>query len=347
MMTKLTDKEKIVLYGLIRHPELNDIELGGRIDIKRPTITAIRNRLEKQRIFSTIRIPDLSRLGCEVITATFTEYNPLTPFNARGVVEPDNPSTFFEIITHSKQFTLSATKNYTEARRQVEDHIVYGYENDYFNIEDLSTTSIPLPSSKIFMFFDYSHVLRNHFDIDADSRMICDPRVRVVKPYDFDPNEKKVYQALIECPTLRETVLAKNISMSRGAVHDICKRFREESLYNTVRIPDLKSLGFELIVYNRIYFSPLMILPKRKSNIEQAINDGHHFLIIAGAMESSTLSAFTNYTDFQDRIRQLTEYGRKRGYLRRDPDHAIFPFEDVNYFAGGRFGGVVKTLLAD
>ena len=42
----LTDKEKIVLWGLCRYPLLNDEELSSKLNLKRSTLTAIKNRLK-------------------------------------------------------------------------------------------------------------------------------------------------------------------------------------------------------------------------------------------------------------------------------------------------------------
>lgn len=53
-MLNLTEKEKHVLQSLIKWPQLNDSEISSEIDIKRPTVTAIRNKLEKERIYETI-----------------------------------------------------------------------------------------------------------------------------------------------------------------------------------------------------------------------------------------------------------------------------------------------------
>ena len=344
-MLKLTDREKIVLYGLIRYQELNDIELEEKINIKRPTITAIRNRLEKQKIYTTKKILDLRRLGCEIINITHTEYNPITPYKTRKTRKKENPNEFFEIQTQTEKLTISAEKNYTETRKKVEDHIANGCRKEYFCIDDVETITFPLPISKVFMFFDYSPLIRKHFDLETDTKIICDPEISKAKPYEFERNEKRVFHALIEYPTLGETKLAETLSMSRGAVHEMCARFRGESLYRSVRIPDLKKLGFELIVLNHIKFNPQMRIVDRKPNIENAINGGDHVMIISGDMDSVSLSAFESYTEFQDVFKHLIEYGRKGGYLWGDPTTKLFPFEDIQYFAKARFGRLVKNLF--
>ena len=43
---KLTDKEKLVLWGLVEHPELNDVELSKKLEVKRRTFSAIKTKLK-------------------------------------------------------------------------------------------------------------------------------------------------------------------------------------------------------------------------------------------------------------------------------------------------------------
>ena len=54
-----TDKEKIVFYGIIKYPNINDNALSKIIDVNQSTIATIRNKLKKKNYFQFIRIPFL------------------------------------------------------------------------------------------------------------------------------------------------------------------------------------------------------------------------------------------------------------------------------------------------
>jgi DNA-binding MarR family transcriptional regulator len=344
-MFKLTDKEKVVFYGLIRYPELNDIELSERIDVKRPTVTAIRNRLENEKLYETKRIPDLTRLGCEIITATYTQYNPLTPYETRKKTKKENQNTFLEIQTDTQQLTLNATKNYTQAKKQLVEQLVYGIKNDYFSADDVRTITLPLSMSKIFLFFDYAPLLQRHFRLQAEDRVTCDTRLTDVEPYEFTENEKKIYCALIENPELKEGRIADMFSMSRHTVSGICNRIRENALLKTIRIPDFKKLGFELMVFNYVSLNSDKTLENRKHLLEKVLNDRSHVLMVSGNMETVTLMFFEDYQDFQTTMANLVEYARKDDYLSEEPKSLIFPREDIRYFRAASFTRLVKTLL--
>jgi PAS domain S-box-containing protein len=61
----LTNKEQVVLWGLCRHPLLNDVELAKVLKLKRSTLTAIKNRLNKGNWFRLIYVPNFNKLGCD------------------------------------------------------------------------------------------------------------------------------------------------------------------------------------------------------------------------------------------------------------------------------------------
>ena len=63
--TSLTGREKLVLWGLCRYPLLNDEELAKKLDLKRSTLTAIKNRLKGKGWFSLNYIPNFRKLGCQ------------------------------------------------------------------------------------------------------------------------------------------------------------------------------------------------------------------------------------------------------------------------------------------
>ena len=68
---------------------------------KRPTITAIRNKLEKKRLYEKFIIPDLEKIGCEIILARYGEFNPLTPWIKREKFASWEPELFYRIPEHN------------------------------------------------------------------------------------------------------------------------------------------------------------------------------------------------------------------------------------------------------
>lgn len=71
----LSNKEKTVLFGLIKYPGLNDIELADKINASRMTIGKTRKKLLSQDLIRTINIPNLELIGFDLIVVTHGRFN--------------------------------------------------------------------------------------------------------------------------------------------------------------------------------------------------------------------------------------------------------------------------------
>ena len=60
----LSEKEKVVLYGLSKYPNYTDKLLSKKLNLKHSTVTAIRHRLHKNEYFRKLIIPKLQNMGC-------------------------------------------------------------------------------------------------------------------------------------------------------------------------------------------------------------------------------------------------------------------------------------------
>ena len=47
----ITEKEKIILYGLVKYPRFTDKQLSEKFNIKHSTVTSIRHRLFEEEYY--------------------------------------------------------------------------------------------------------------------------------------------------------------------------------------------------------------------------------------------------------------------------------------------------------
>lgn len=66
----LKDIELKLISELIKNSRRSDRELAKAIGISQPTVSRIRVRLEKQRLIDYSAVPDLAKLGFEIISVT-------------------------------------------------------------------------------------------------------------------------------------------------------------------------------------------------------------------------------------------------------------------------------------
>ena len=79
----ITEKEKIILYGLVKYPRFTDKQLSEKFNIKHSTVTSIRHRLFEEEYYRSLNIPRLQNMGCQMLVATYTNFSPLIPLEER------------------------------------------------------------------------------------------------------------------------------------------------------------------------------------------------------------------------------------------------------------------------
>lgn len=329
-MIKLTPKEKLVLYGLVRWPDLYDRELSDNINIKRSTVTAIRNKLVKRGVYTEHRLPDLARIGCELLVARFGDFNPLTPWDKRRLYVSNEPELFYRISTDHSRVSLVAAENFTEMKRYLDNaahrHAVHGFLSN----EGIKHAYFPFALSRMFMFFDFGPLLNKHFRLGfEEDETELNTKIRKPRTVDLNENEKKVLYAMVKYPTLRESGIAEKLSVTNQKVNKVGRRIKDKSLVRTVRFPNLAELGFELIAFSHVELNPGVSIEERRDGIEHIIRNGSQYVVVSGSNEAVMLSAFKDYTSLNKTYHAEMNIYSKRKYIDKTPTVKMFPSNEI------------------
>ena len=95
---ELTNKEKLMLYGLAKYPKLTDKSLSEKLGLKHSTVTSIRRRLRENEYFRTLNIPRLQNMGCKMLVVIYTNFSPLIPLEERVKIKGKTIEVFDEIF---------------------------------------------------------------------------------------------------------------------------------------------------------------------------------------------------------------------------------------------------------
>jgi DNA-binding Lrp family transcriptional regulator len=74
-MNKLTPLDIKILFQLVKDSRQSDRQIAKTLDVSQPTVTRRRTILEKQRLLEYSAIPDLKKLGFEILAFTFGRWN--------------------------------------------------------------------------------------------------------------------------------------------------------------------------------------------------------------------------------------------------------------------------------
>ncbi len=169
---KLTVKEGIVLYGLNKFPEANNRELSEKFDLNESTVALIRNRLVEEEYFYELIIPQLNRVGCELMGIVLTQFNPLIPITERIVktrkLVRDSDEIFLSVEEGNNGFLFSITQNYTKFKKFYEMQTETLGKLGFLAQSLPEYIIFPFETSHFIRFYDYWRLLENIFSIDGD-----------------------------------------------------------------------------------------------------------------------------------------------------------------------------------
>jgi DNA-binding MarR family transcriptional regulator len=134
----LSNIEKRVLYGLVNYPELPDSKIADKINVTRQVISKLKKTFEDDGLMKTIRMPDLSKLGYEILVLVHNNHNPLTPMEKRQkgieLVLSELPIIFL-ISTNLESFAIAPAKNFVELQ-SLKNKVLRFYKKENFFISE-------------------------------------------------------------------------------------------------------------------------------------------------------------------------------------------------------------------
>jgi DNA-binding MarR family transcriptional regulator len=112
----LRQREKEVFYALVNYPDAKDGAISRKMGLSKHTISNIRRRLESRGLISTITVPDLKKLGFEILCLGHTKLSPRTPFDieANDISYIDTDSVVFLATKRFENLMLAIYKNYED-----------------------------------------------------------------------------------------------------------------------------------------------------------------------------------------------------------------------------------------
>lgn len=343
----LTGNEKQVLYGLVRHPVLNDRELSELLNVKVSTVTAIRRRLRHADYFATRRVPLLHRLGWELLVGgsarlDLTQGSQSLP-RLRDLLRDRFPDLFHVVASADHLSFLGFARNFTAARKEVDDLRSSLERAQLLGEGDVDLSAFPMSLSILPAFFDYSHSLALAFGITDRPSFKMDH----AKSGDIELSRKEteVLKGLVRFPELSDKALAQRVKVSRQAVSKMRREFEGEGLIRTVRVPNLRLLGFELYITAFARFGPGSPLRARTESFERLLRSTPSFFLVADETEAVVIGTSRSYEEYSVLNAGLTKHFKERNFLAVDPRVYVGLTASTEILRNCEFGPLVQSLM--
>ncbi len=301
--------EKKVFHGICAYPTVTDSQLANLLEMKLSTLTSIKRRLAAQGYYRSIMFPLLNRLGCELLAVMYMHFNPVIPLKQRMETTKRTievfDELFFSVGEQEKGFSISLSQNYTNIGRINDIRTETFGRLGLLEKEYPHEVIFPFETSQMHKFFDFSSFLQNLFELDATPKTNPSTNLfRNTTTVDLTEKEKKVYNALVAYPTATTQQIGEQVNLSRHTIARMKKQFLAQGLLQLLILPNLKTIGVEILTFYHIRFNP----SKTPSPQDLACLDSPSTIFFASRkFEAVLLSAYQTYQHYkEDQMNKIT-----------------------------------------
>ncbi|MCK4997703.1 PAS domain-containing protein [Candidatus Pacearchaeota archaeon] len=312
----LTDKEKIVLWGLCRYPLLNDEELSSKLNLKRSTLTAIKNRLKTKKWFSLIYLPNFHKLGCQftsIFEGNLSKSAKVKTLNLTLIKE--TPEVFLNNYQDDKFFGIFVSDKFVSFKKFI----------DAFTEDNKDIFRMGTKENNFFYGLDSiellgaSGMVNNSFNLGMKEKSII---------YNFEgngqplnTNEKRVLLAMVKNSEMSSAEISKKVWISKPTVIKIKKKLIDEEYIYPIIFPDFKKLGFPYVAKFSLEFDSN--IPKE---ISKGSKDARTILRITEKKRLTKFLLLTNEEEYNEEVELLRESYRKSG-IYFTLENELFPLQ--------------------
>jgi DNA-binding MarR family transcriptional regulator len=346
---ELAPNEKLLLYGLIKYPNVADKHLSEKLNVKHSTVTSIRHRLQENNYFKTLTIPRLQNLGCKMLVVIYTNFSPLYPLHERVKITGRTievfDEIFFSIGEQDKGFSLSLSKDYGTIGK-INDIRTQTF-GEHGLLEDKYPFMIVFPYeiSKIYRFFDYAPLLKNNFSIALQSEET--PPIHSTfhgDEHTFSDTEKNTYCMLVKHPGLSDREIGEKLGLSRHTISRLRRDFQQNNLIKNINLPDLKKLGFEILTFIHIRFDPKNPPNMEKDEAKSLMSDST-ILMASRMFEAFLLSVHVDYDDYQKDRTHIMQVLKENNWIAESPVFRTHSLSELIYIKDFKFAPIARKIL--
>lgn len=172
---KLTRAERKVLVGLVQFPEESDTLIAEKIGVSRNTVANAKRKFLKKEICFPRVVPNLSKLGLELINFCYFRYNPKISKATRLEVAEEIRETMsphFYVTKNLDGISISAHVDEEQLKTSY-DHIYdYLMKNEYL-IEDPRVYQLEIEKMTVIKDYEFLPMIKKALGFD-DSKPLAD-----------------------------------------------------------------------------------------------------------------------------------------------------------------------------
>ena len=346
---ELTNKEKLMLYGLVKYPELTDKELSEKLSMRHSTVTSIRHRLKENEYFRKLILPKLKNLGCEMLVIIYTNFSPLIPLSERIEITGKAIEVFEEIFLsvgeQDKGFSLSLSRDYATIGRinDIRTQTFGGrglLEEEYPNM-----VVFPFEISKIYRFFDFAPLLNNSYNLGVEPETEFENIDFGGKEnVTFSDTEKNTYCMLISYPELFDNDIGRELGVSRHTISRLRRKFEDTNLIKSLTLPNFVKLGFEILAFYHIKFDPRNPPDMDDDEAASLMSDSTVFFA-SRRFEAVMISIYKDYDEYKTEMMKIMQMLKENQLIAEDPIIRTYSLSTIAFIKDFKFAPIASKIV--
>jgi DNA-binding CsgD family transcriptional regulator len=203
----------------------------------------------------------------------------------------------------------------------------------------------PFDISKIYRFFDFSQLLKKHFNLKfEENEDIINLAFRQTKSVELTDTEKNVFCIMTSYPELSDANIGRELGISRHTVSRIRREFENKNFIRRINLPDLKKFGFEILVFYHIRFDPRN--PPNIENDEAAMLMSDSSIFFAcRQFEAVMISVYSDYDDYKSDSINVTQLLKQNGWIAQDPKILSYSMSNMIFIKDFKFAPITQKIV--
>lgn len=283
------------------------------------------------------------------MAVTYSVFSSSMSLDSRLQISADiaekHDEVFWAVSETTQGISLQISKNFTEIKMNIERLEKAYCKHNVTSEPSITLLPFPFKLSKVINFFDFAPFLNQIFDLKKGDN-------EQVPAYGGDNNgvflnesEKPVYHALIKYPSLSDKELAEILSISRHTIARARKKFENDALIKTIRIVDLKKLGFEILVLNHFSFNMKLSEGEKKRGIEALMENKQPIFMVLGDVEGVSLVPYKSFEEYRECCGKIADLNKKIGMFSKAPTSLLLSTTSMTHIKDHDYAPLTKKIL--
>ncbi len=349
---KLSKNEKVILWGLVRYPMLNDRQLSDKIRVRMSTLNAIKNKMKRMGLIYDRIVPNVEIMDYEILSVTWTTLSrsikKSPDIESLKNMFNDHSNTYTAMVFGDTLFFLSLYKNYTGYKISENDIMEQLKKHGLLVEGRIHSTLYPIAISSLPKNFDYTSVLERAFGIkpvrdpkEKDRNMM---RIKAKeKIHHLSKKEKIILKGILEAPDLPDNKIASMLDTTRQAVARHKKELLELGVIKKTRVIDYGKLGFNILCLVEGFYEKNEGVRETGPDVEKLHLPS--FFAVYGGSETTSLSLFKDFKQFTQSREKYTEALKEYCQIRSEPSINLFSPSDTITIKHQEYLPLIKNFL--